>query len=295
MTSDYEGLEAQFAAGLQSGQATLDSVRLALREAPKVGLQTNAKYAMWGYSGGALACGWAAELQPTYAPELEFAGAAFGGLLPNLSSAIQATNGGPLASAAFGIVTGISKAYPNASEWLDTGLIPELKSKFYAPSNACLLGQVFDGVLGSLYNWFISGREAFAHSVPSSVFGPANQMGLRGTPRMPLLIYKAELDEISPTKDTDELVHKYCSEGSTIEYHHILLAEHVTAALAGAVNALEWLSDRLGGKSVENTDSCVTKDLLLSDIDMESLPFVTSSLVAGLTSVLGGKLGQGVL
>jgi hypothetical protein len=34
---------------------------------------------MVGYSGGAIATGWAAQLQPTYAPELAFVGAVAGG------------------------------------------------------------------------------------------------------------------------------------------------------------------------------------------------------------------------
>ncbi|KAF9893920.1 hypothetical protein FE257_008891 [Aspergillus nanangensis] len=74
LTTDYEGLEAQFTVGLQSGHATLDSIRVVLQEGPSVGLSSDARYALWGYSGGALASSWAAELQPTYAPELNFAG-----------------------------------------------------------------------------------------------------------------------------------------------------------------------------------------------------------------------------
>jgi hypothetical protein len=51
---------------------------------------------MWGYSGGSLATEWAAELQPTYAPELNFAGAALGGLVPNITSVLKTINGGHL-------------------------------------------------------------------------------------------------------------------------------------------------------------------------------------------------------
>ena len=45
ITPDYEGLKAQYTAGLQAGYATLDSMRVALKEGPKVGLSTEAKYA----------------------------------------------------------------------------------------------------------------------------------------------------------------------------------------------------------------------------------------------------------
>ena len=51
---DFEGLNALYSAGLSSGYATLDSLRVALREGPKLGLSTKAKYALWGYSGGSI-------------------------------------------------------------------------------------------------------------------------------------------------------------------------------------------------------------------------------------------------
>jgi hypothetical protein len=48
---------------------------------------------MWGYSGGALASEWAAELQVQYASEMDFAGAALGGLTPNVTSVMNAVDG----------------------------------------------------------------------------------------------------------------------------------------------------------------------------------------------------------
>ena len=89
---DYEGPLASFSAGVISGLATLDSVRAVLNAASQIGLDKKARYAMWGYSGGALASEWAAELQGKYAPELKFAGAALGGLTPNSTSVLFAIN-----------------------------------------------------------------------------------------------------------------------------------------------------------------------------------------------------------
>jgi hypothetical protein len=53
-----------------SGHATIDSVRAAFNANETLGLDVDARYAMWGYSGGALASEWAAELQVQYAPEV---------------------------------------------------------------------------------------------------------------------------------------------------------------------------------------------------------------------------------
>jgi hypothetical protein len=93
---DYEGPLASFTAGVMSGHATLDSIR-AIQELGELGilnLTQDARYAMWGYSGGALASEWAAELQVQYAPELNISGAALGGLTPNVTSVILSINKG---------------------------------------------------------------------------------------------------------------------------------------------------------------------------------------------------------
>lgn len=89
---DYEGPLASFTAGHMSGYATLDAVRATLNAAELYDLPEDTLYATWGYSGGALATEWAAELQADYAPELDFAGSAMGGLTPNVTSVLMSIN-----------------------------------------------------------------------------------------------------------------------------------------------------------------------------------------------------------
>lgn len=89
---DFEGPLASFTAGHMSGYATLDGVRATLSAADLYGMSSDVLYAMWGYSGGALATDWAAELQADYASELSFSGAAMGGLTPNVTSVLLSIN-----------------------------------------------------------------------------------------------------------------------------------------------------------------------------------------------------------
>jgi Secretory lipase len=79
---DTEGQNADFGAGPEYGQNTLDSIRAAFNSST-VGLPRDAQVAMLGYSGGAIATEWAAELAPTYAPDVNarMIGAAIGGVL----------------------------------------------------------------------------------------------------------------------------------------------------------------------------------------------------------------------
>ena len=82
-TADYEGPNSAFAAGRLEGRSVLDSIR-ATTAFGDLGLQAGAKVAMWGYSGGAIAAGWAAALHKTYAPEINLVGVAHGGTPSNL-------------------------------------------------------------------------------------------------------------------------------------------------------------------------------------------------------------------
>ncbi|KAF5858562.1 hypothetical protein ETB97_004246 [Aspergillus alliaceus] len=291
VATDYEGLDAHFSAGVISGQATLDGVRSALIEGPKLGLAKDARYAMWGYSGGSIAVNNAAELQPTYAPELNFVGAAAGGNIANLSSTLTTVTGGPFAGLAFGSINGLAKAYPNVSDWLEQSLVPEKKAEFEELANSCLIGESTGGFLKNVYLYFVNGEASFAEDVPQSVMRLAGQMGVHGTPKMPMYIYKPVHDEISPGADTDELVDTYCDGGATVEYIRDLAGGHASLWITGSANAMGWIADRLEGKEVSHPGSCTKKDVLLSELNADMIPFFGRELWSTLKWTLGGILG----
>jgi hypothetical protein len=80
--ADTEGETADFAAGPEYGMTTLDSIRAA-SDTAVTGLSSSARVGLIGYSGGAIASGWAAALAPSYAPDVNarIAGVAEGGVL----------------------------------------------------------------------------------------------------------------------------------------------------------------------------------------------------------------------
>ncbi|KAJ5666692.1 hypothetical protein N7462_011101 [Penicillium macrosclerotiorum] len=287
-TTDYEGLEAEFTAGLQSGHAVLDSTRAVLSEGPSVGLSRNPTYALWGYSGGSLASGWAAELQPSYAPELNFAGVALGGTTPNISSVLETINKGSHAGLAFSGIYGQAKAYPNLTDWVSSNLISSKSAEFYSIASGCLSQASSDGEDKDLYTYFKNGEASFYEAVPKSIFQWSGQMGLHGTPNAPLFVYKAIGDEISPVADTDALVSKYCAEGARIEYHRDLIGNHESEAISGSASALAWLSDRLDGEDVSS--GCSTEEVLLSSLSVDTVLLLGEELFTILETTLGGML-----
>jgi hypothetical protein len=82
---DDNGPHASFPSGPTMAYATLDSLRAVLQSQDITGVQPDALITMNGYSGGGIAAAWLAELQGTYAPEVEIAGIALGGLVPDFS------------------------------------------------------------------------------------------------------------------------------------------------------------------------------------------------------------------
>ena len=116
---DIEGQGADFAAGPEYGMNTLDSIRAAL-SSKKVGLPSEAKVAMLGYSGGALATEWAAELAPTYAPEVNrrLIGAAMGGLLVHPAHNLHYVDGSRnWAGVMLMALVGIARAFEKEKEF----------------------------------------------------------------------------------------------------------------------------------------------------------------------------------
>ena len=92
-SADYESNElSAFAVGARSGRhaelmcaghlaghAVLDGIRATLNFNQSRLDPSSTRIASIGYSGGAFATGWAASLQPTYAPDVKLIAAAFGG------------------------------------------------------------------------------------------------------------------------------------------------------------------------------------------------------------------------
>ena len=110
---DTEGQDADFAAGPEYGRLTLDSIRAA-SVAEGTGLAADTPVGMLGYSGGAIATGWAAALAPTYAPDVNarLVGATEGGVLVAPARNLRYIDGTPLWGGVEGMaLIGVARAF----------------------------------------------------------------------------------------------------------------------------------------------------------------------------------------
>lgn len=245
---DYEGPLGSFTAGVQSGHATLDSIR-AVR-ASGFGLAPSAKYAMWGYSGGALASEWAAELQVQYAPELSFAGAALGGLTPNVTSVLLSVNGGLEAGLVPAGILGLASQFPDLMAYLTDNLFPS--GMYNATTFLRARNETLVGTIGAFFNqditkYFKNGLASILSPQAQYVINRDGVMGYHGIPQMPIFAYKAIKDEVSNITDTDTLVARYCAVGANILYQRNTVGSHVTEGTNGDARAMLFLTTVLLG------------------------------------------------
>ncbi len=285
-TPDYEGPNAAFSSGIQSGQATLDSVRAALASENITGVSSSAKYQMWGYSGGSIASEWAAELQPSYAPELNFAGVAIGGTIANLSASALAMNRGPFTGLIPAAILGLAAGYPNLTYLFDELLVPSKASAFKQAGTQCIATNIVQFAFQDMFRYSKLGLEdLFRLPEVKAVLDTTGLMGVHGVPQMPMYIYNAVLDELTPIAGVDAVIEKLCAQGADIQYVRHLLSAHVTEAVTGLGDAFLFLKDRFDGVPLQS--GCKTKTELQGIFSPRAVTVLGSIVVDALLGVLG--------
>jgi hypothetical protein len=285
---DYEGPNSAYVAGRQAGQAVLDAIRATEGFAPAGlgGVRTNV--GLWGYSGGALASGWAAELQSSYAPELNIKGIAEGGLPVNPGHVLTKINGGVFAGVAMSGIAGLRQAYPQLNTFLDTNLNAAGNAAFGQAATQCNPRNASEFAWTNIYNYFTIPNPLNA-PVPQQVLAD-NTLG-QHTPTAPLYVYQSLNDELIPPADVDGVVQTYCGAGANVTYQRDIFSEHISLAVIGAPDALNWLSDRLAGTPV--AAGCHTSTVASSLLSPSALVTFGSVIFDDLLALLSLPIGPG--
>jgi hypothetical protein len=261
VVADTEGEDADFAAGPEYGVNTLDSLRAALAS-PATGLSSTSKIGLIGYSGGAIATEWAAELAPTYAPDVNarLVGAAMGGVLVDPAHNLHYVEGSlswagvmPMA------IIGVSRAFH-----IDlTPYLSEYGRQLYAKLEKASIAEAIAHYPGLTWAELAKPEYATPESIPIYVH-TVNQliMGTGGTPTAPLFIGQGALGELEGTPgdkpgigegdgvmiagDVRTLAREYCERGDQVLYDQYPLG-HITAAVPWIATAVPWLEARFAG------------------------------------------------
>jgi pimeloyl-ACP methyl ester carboxylesterase len=241
VTTDYEGPQSQFLAGRQEGYAVLDGVRAALRSHVG-GLGRQTPVALWGYSGGAFATAWAAQMRATHAPDLRLAGIAFGGLPANLAASMRKIDGGYGFGLVFGALIGLNRAYPEAR--LSSLMNSQGLANLQRSRNACTL-QLLAGYAFRRLSSYTNSTHPYDTALLRAVLA-ANSPGTART-TTPVYSYHAMADELVPVSVENALIAKYCAAGDRVQIIRTPGSSHNTELLTGAPGAIAFLAHRFAG------------------------------------------------
>jgi hypothetical protein len=245
---DHQGPRHAFAAGPMAAHAVLDSIRGTLAS-PEAELPDGAttKVVAMGYSGGAIATGWTAQLHPDYAPEIDLVGVASGGTPADLEAAAASMDGtldggGLFVGAAFGV----TREYPELLTLINAkGLAHAERIK-----DDCLyqlVARPFDSV-----KKYSDSPDPLREPVAQQVLQEL-KMGGSLAPTAPVYLWHSKLDQLIPYRVAPALRDDWCSQGTKVRLVSDLVSEHITGAIKYASPAQSWLIDRLNGKPLAKT------------------------------------------
>ncbi|MFD4183893.1 lipase family protein [Rhodococcus sp. NPDC058514] len=244
VVTDHEGPRQAYAAGRMAGHAVLDALRAAVRT-PALGLSPASRIAVTGYSGGAIASGWAAKLAPTYAPELNLVGAAFGGTPADYRILLGSMNGRNGASTVLlAAVLGLAREYPELfGLFSDNGWRLGMLAK-----DLCFAQLAAPGVVAPIPVQAMSDvPDVVNHPIARRVLDETRMAGR--APTAPVFIYQGQQDPWIPREGAERLYDDWCARGARVRLEEYT-GEHVTAAASGAPIAHRWIDDRLAGVPV---------------------------------------------
>jgi Secretory lipase len=243
--TDYQGLgtpgPARFAIGLSAGRAVLDAAR-ATR-----GLDAGAggRVVLHGHSEGGHAVLWAAELAPTYAPELQVLGVATSAPGAELAAGLRV-------EAAAGPAALTSGAMLLVVAWSDVYRVP---LDVLTPAGRKAVGRVRSTCLQEL----MADPEVVAvrprdllTTPPWPALLARNTPGKAATPAPILLAQGANDDRVTPAV-TRALVERLCRLGDTVELRTYQGVGHFDVLQVASTDMVAWTGERLAGRPARST------------------------------------------
>jgi pimeloyl-ACP methyl ester carboxylesterase len=249
VATDYEGLgtagDPAYLVGRSEGRGVLDAARAV--QQLNVGATSASPILLWGHSQGGGAAAWAAELAPTYAPELKIVGAMLGAPAGELTfgNLSKATDASQIGYALAGIA-GLKAAYPelNVDDVLNAKG-QELLAKVVA---ACNAAPVVAGVSGAD---LVTAGSATAAGWADRI---AENNPAQTATSVPLFIYHGDADTTVPVDVSAAMQTKYCKLGVISQRKVYPGKGHVDVIPAALTDLLSFATARWSG--APPTNSC---------------------------------------
>jgi len=212
-------------------------------------LRTHGPAALMGYSEGGGAAGWAAQLQPRYAPDIPLEGAAVGGVVADLPAIGASLDGSPYAFLLAYTFSGFDAAYPKLR--LDRYLNERGRELVARERKTCIADAIPTFPFGHASE--VTTENVF--ELPAVMRKMrANSLG-RTAPETPVLLQHARLDQILPYEQAVGLRADWCRLGADVHFQDAPGADHLSSGVGAAKPAIDYLTARFAGEPPP-PDSC---------------------------------------
>ncbi|GAA3228323.1 lipase family protein [Actinocorallia longicatena] len=264
VVTDYVGLGATdrlhtYVNRLDGAHALLDAVRAA-RTLPGTSLTSASKVALYGYSQGGGASAAAAELQPSYAPDVSLAGAYSGAPPADLAAVTKGIDGSALAGALGWSINGFAQSDPDLRDVIDANTNAKGKAALTDLSTMCVGDAVFNYAFASSKDWTSNGKplsDIIAADPKAKAVLDKQRIG-KLRPTTPVRLATGVEDDIVPHAQARQLAIDWCLRLANVTYVPVKLPDlgdgtllnHVAPLLTDQGDAITWLTDRLSGKGV---------------------------------------------
>ena len=243
---DHEGTTGMWGAPYEPGYHVLDGIRAAVNHAP-LQLAADAPVGLWGYSGGGLASAWAAEVQDSYAPELNVVGAVLGSPVGDLGHAFRRLNGSVYSGLPAMVVAALTHIYPDLDRIIREHATPEGKAMLARIEKMTTAHAMLALVGKDMAHWVDRPLEEILLTPEVQHVFDSIKLGAMA-PKVPVLIVQAVHDRIISVNDIDELTEIYTNGGASVTYHRDMFSEHLLLHPMSAPMTLRWLRDRFAGR-----------------------------------------------
>ncbi|KAL4862423.1 hypothetical protein BDV12DRAFT_207224 [Aspergillus spectabilis] len=291
---DYEGPDAAFGPGHLEGMGVLDSMRAVSNFKSTLGLSTNTPAIVGtGYSGGAIATGWAAALQPSYAPELDVKGWVAGGTPANLTGTLLFIDDTTFSGFIPAAIDGLSKPSAYGAELgpvIDSIITEKGQSILDFANENCAVSDLLNFLGGSIFSTDIQTLGTGLLTEPTiQAILKENVLGAKQseTPSAPIFVYHATQDEIIPYSNATAMVDSWCSNGADVTFTTYGNGGHATTEIIGLPDVVGFVESAFK-ESVKS--GCSSNEKLTSVLNPIALGVELEPILVALVEALG-KIG----
>ena len=247
--------------------AVLDAARVA-PAVPGASVTKKSKVATYGYSQGGGAAGAAAELQPSYAPDLDLAAAYVGAPPADLETTLTGIDESSIVGAAGYFINGLAQSNASFRRFVDENANATGKAALEKLKTQCIADSIGSFGFQKTSSWTNSGKSLseLVAADPEILALVREQRIGRQTPSAPVRVATGIVDDVVPHAQAKQLAEDWCALGSNVTYAPVWGADmgkkvgtnHINPMLGDALTARDWVVARLADQPVNS--NCANVD-----------------------------------